>query len=281
MLSVDADILWRLAPPQGGARKARQREIIDGMGPSFAATLDGYDINTPLRIAHFLAQVAEESDGFCTTEEYASGQEYEGRRSLGNTHPGDGPLYKGRGLIQLTGRANYATIGAILKLPLEKSPLTVNEPVVYLLVSCEYWKKRVINPHCDADDVISVTHLVNGGLNGIEMRRAYLAKAKALLAGLAAADLEPLGGGIAVLHRGTEGSAVTMLQQRLVAAGYPIALDGDFGPATELAVKHFQAAAKLDPDGIVGAATWTALQSVAGAPSAPAPAPAPAKGKTS
>jgi len=114
-----------------------------------------------------------------------------------------------------------------------------------------------------------VTYRVNGGYNGIEQRRAYLTKAKALVAGLASQGAEPPGGGLAVLHRGSAGPVVAILQQRLSALGYPVALDGDFGPATELAVRHFQMAAKLDSDGIVGAETWMTLQ-----PAAPNAAPA-------
>ena len=260
MLSVDADLLLALAPQAPGQRARRQKEIIDGMGASLAATLDDYAINTPLRIAHFLAQVAEESDGFCTTEEYASGRAYEGRVNLGNTEPGDGPLFKGRGLIQLTGRANYAKVGKELKLPLEAEPRSVSDPYVYLLVSCVYWRDRDINPHADADDIVTVTHLVNGGQLGIDVRRAYLSRAKALLAGLGAQDAVPPGGGMSVLHRGSEGPEVGMLQRSLAAAGYPVALDGDFGPATELAVRHFQTATGLAGDGIVGAETWGILQ---------------------
>lgn len=268
MLPVDTDLLHALAPKQSGRRALRQREIIDGMGAAIAATLDRYEINTPLRVAHFLAQVAEESDGFCTTEEYASGEAYEGRRDLGNVEHGDGPRYKGRGLIQLTGRANYAAVGERLKLDLVEQPLSVNDPYVYLLVSCEYWQQRDINRFCDEDNVRSVTYSVNGGYNGLDMRMAYLAKAKALIAGLVAQDVTHPSGGLAVLHRGNQGDMVALLQQNLAAAGYPVALDGDFGPATELAVKHLQAAEGIAADGVVGAATWTVLRNEAPADAA-------------
>jgi putative chitinase len=259
MLAVGVTLLNQLAPLQSGARLARQQEILTGMGDAYAATLDSYQINTPLRIAHFLAQTAEESDGFCTTEEYASGQAYEGRKDLGNVNPGDGVLFKGRGLIQLTGRANYAQVGTKLGLDLVGNPASVNTPITYLLVACVFWQGKNINQPADADDVITVTHLVNGGQNGIDSRKAYLAKAKALLAPLSAGAVAPPGGGMPVLYRGLSGGAVANLQKALAAAGYPVALDGDFGPATELAVQHFQAAKGLVVDGIVGAATWSAI----------------------
>src|SRR5215469_9026868 len=106
MLPVNADLLRAVAPRQSGRRAEQQARIIDEVGKILASTLEKYEINTPLRVAHFIAQTCHESDGYCTTEEYASGAAYEGRRDLGNTEPGDGRLFKGRGLIQLTGRAN-------------------------------------------------------------------------------------------------------------------------------------------------------------------------------
>jgi putative chitinase len=265
MLTITAAILDALAPGQGGQRATRQQQIIIGMADPFSATLDQYEINTPLRIAHFLSQIAEESDGFCTTEEYASGQAYEGRKDLGNTMPGDGVRFKGRGLIQLTGRANYAAVGTELKMDLVGQPQSVCDPYTYLLVSCVFWQKNNINIYADKDDVVSVTQVVNGGQNGIDARKAYLAKAKLLLAPLVAGTALPPGGGMAVLYRGSTGDGVRRLQSQLSARGYPVALDGDFGPATELAVRHFQAQAGVTADGVVGAQTW-GLLSGGGAP---------------
>jgi len=259
MLTITSAILYDLAPGQSGQRAVRQQQIITGMADPFSTTLDQYEINTPLRIAHFLSQTAEESDGFCTTEEYASGQAYEGRKDLGNTTPGDGVRFKGRGLIQLTGRANYAEMGTVLKLDLVGQPQSVSDPYVYLLVSCVFWQKNNINKYADLDDVISVTQIVNGGQYGIETRKAYLAKAKLLLAPLVAGGALPPGGGMPVLYRGSTGAAVTRLQSQLSAKGYPLTLDGEFGPATELAVRHFQAQAGLAVDGVVGAQTWGRL----------------------
>ena len=172
MLPIGEPQLRQLAPSETGVRRTRQTEIIHDMGGAFAATLDAYGINTPLRIGHFMAQIAYESDGFCTTEEYASGRAYEGRADLGNVHAGDGPLFKGRGLIQLTGRVNYRATGAKLRLDLEGKPRSVNDPVIYLLVSCVFWEEKAVNHACDADDVIAVTRLVNGGVNGLIGRKS-------------------------------------------------------------------------------------------------------------
>jgi putative chitinase len=262
MIPVDATTLKALAPAESGKRAQRQSEIIAGIGATLGVTLARYAIDTPLRVAHFLAQTAHESDGFCTTEEYADGRAYEGRRDLGNIEPGDGPRYKGRGLIQLTGRMNYAFTGKELGLDLLAAPLSVNDPVTYLLVACLFWTRLKINPHCDADDLYAVTRLVNGGLYGLDSRRAYLARAKALVAPLAAtADAaKPVGplvaAGQPVLCRGMTGQAVAQLQQELAAHGYPVARDGDFGPGTEVALRHFQAAHGLPPDGVTGPALW-------------------------
>lgn len=256
---VDGTLLRRIAPAISGGRAAHQASIIDGMSNALGSVLALYAIDTPLRIAHFLAQLAHESDGFCTVEEYASGAAYEGRRDLGNTEPGDGRRFKGRGLIQLTGRTNYGWVGEALGLPLLQQPETVSDPHVYLLVSCEFWKRRSIVAKSDADDLVGVTRIVNGGLNGLDSRRAYLAKAKRHLADLAAATAPPTPD-MTVLRLGSEGEAVGELQRALATRGYPVGIDGLFGHATLLAVQHIQAMAGLNADGIVGGRTWTALK---------------------
>src|SRR6185436_14329439 len=70
-----------------------------------------YEIDTPQEYAHFLAQACHETDHFKTLREYASGKGYEGRADLGNTQAGDGPRFRGRGIFQTTGRANYLQLG--------------------------------------------------------------------------------------------------------------------------------------------------------------------------
>lgn len=262
MISVDGDFILKVAPRFSGNKAAAQARIVGALSAIFAPTLDAYEINTKLRIAHFMGQVTHECAGFRTTEEFASGAAYEGSRKLGNIQPGDGKRYKGRGLIQLTGRDNYRTIGEKLALPLEDNPEIASEPATSLKIACEYWKSRKINSAADLDDLIKATKLVNGGLNGLEDRRKYLRMAKDALAvidGMRVAADE--GGSTVVLRRGSFGNAVGDLQELLRAKGYDVTVDHDFGPATELAVMHFQKSTGLEQDGIVGNNTWTALRS--------------------
>ena len=106
--------------------------IVNNLAQFLPKVLDDYGINTKLRISHFLAQIAHESAHFRTLEEYASGAAYEGRKDLGNVYKGDGRRYKGRGVIQLTGRANYRKYGKILGIDLENHPERASEPEISL-----------------------------------------------------------------------------------------------------------------------------------------------------
>ncbi len=261
MLPVDADFIRKVAPRFSGKPAEAQAAIISAIGPVLAATLERYDIGTPLRIAHFMGQVTHECAGFRTTQEFASGAAYEGRRDLGNTQAGDGRRFKGRGLLQLTGRANYKTYGEALGIDLVNQPERAAEPVLSLVIACEYWTRRAINKAADADDLVAATRLVNGGQNGLDERGAYLRKAKAALAEMRAVVVAAQEGGLTpVLRRGSHDDAVGELQSLLRAKGHPVAVDNDFGAATELAVIAFQRAHGLEADGIVGRRTWEALR---------------------
>ena len=141
-------------------------------------------------------------------------------------------------------------------------------PVLSLKIACEYWKRRKINAACDRDDIVEVTKLVNGGMNGLEDRRRYTTKAKTAIArleGFVLAGEAPPAGGRPVLRRGSKGAAVTELQRALRKLGFMLAVDADFGPGTEVAVAAFQSANQLDVDGIVGNDTWVALDKARGA----------------
>jgi putative chitinase len=135
-------------------------------------------IASPLRLAHFLAQLIHESGSFRYMEEIASGQAYEGRRDLGNTQPGDGKRYKGRGPIQITGRANYRRYGARIGIDIERHPDIAALPSIGLHLALEYWRVNGLNTLADADNVLGITKLINGGTNGLADRKAQLAKVK-------------------------------------------------------------------------------------------------------
>lgn len=138
-------------------------------------------LDTPLRLAHFMGQCAHESGGFIYMEEIASGAAYEGRADLGNTQPGDGKRYKGRGPIQLTGRANYRAFGREVGIDFESHPELVSHPSIGLLAAVRYWNSRNLNAKADANDLIGITKAINGGTNGLHDRTERTAKAMALV----------------------------------------------------------------------------------------------------
>jgi putative chitinase len=157
-------------------------EKIDLLYDPLARAMNKYGINTGLRAAHFIAQVGHETASFLYMEEIASGAAYEGRTDLGNTQPGDGKLFKGRGLIQLTGRTNYTAYSKDCGVDYVKNPTAVcSDPFVCVDVAGWYWNKRKINELADKDDVKAVTKAVNGGYNGLDDRMDYLSRAKAVL----------------------------------------------------------------------------------------------------
>jgi putative chitinase len=141
-----------------------------------------YGITTPLQMAHFIAQVGHESGSLLYSEEIASGAAYEGRRNLGNTKPGDGVRFKGRGLIQLTGRSNYTAYSKYTGIDYVSNPeIVANDPMVSVDASCWFWVDRKLPALAEADDVKAVTRTINGGYNGLDERIANLRRAKAVL----------------------------------------------------------------------------------------------------
>jgi len=140
------------------------------------------NINTPLRLAHFLAQVGHESGALRYSEEGKSGAAYEGRVDLGNTQPGDGKLFKGRGLIQITGRANYKAYGDARGKDYITDPTRLaTDPAVAVDSAFWYWNAHNLNTLADADNVNAITYKINGGYNGLDDRKAKLARARCLL----------------------------------------------------------------------------------------------------
>lgn len=149
--------------------------------PFIVAAMQRFEINTLLRAAAFLAQLAHESGEMRYMEEIASGKAYEGRKDLGNTQPGDGKRYKGRGPIQLTGRANYARYGQLLGLDLITHPEQAATKEVGFLIASQFWKLNGLNELADNQEFKKITKRINGGENGLDARLRYYTVAKKVL----------------------------------------------------------------------------------------------------
>lgn len=152
-------------------------------GPLVAA-MKTNQINTPLRQVHFLAQLGHESGSLRYTAELASGAAYEDRIDLGNTQPGDGPRFKGRGLIQITGRTNYTNYGSDRGQDYITDPnpsLLATDPNIAADCSGWFWATRHLNELADNDDLLTITQRINGGTNGLDDRTSRLKLAKCLL----------------------------------------------------------------------------------------------------
>ena len=183
------DQLMAIVP---GLKADKAKVIIDALTPVLEQLplKDGAflktEINTPIRQAHFLAQLAHESDGFKASEEYASGKEYEGRKDLGNLHPGDGRRYKGRGWMEITGEFNYVAFRKDTGIDIvddpndpadDNDPKRASTPENSAKIAVWYWAKHGLNKYADADDIETITRRINGALNGLPSRQAYLERA--------------------------------------------------------------------------------------------------------
>lgn len=148
--------------------------------------LHTYDITTTPRICAFLAQVGHESGGLRYSRELWGPTKqqagYEGRADLGNTSPGDGYRYRGRGLIQITGRANYEACGRCLGVDFVKFPERMETPMNAALSAGWFWSTRNLNALADARDFTGITRRINGGTNGLSDRISYLNRAESALA---------------------------------------------------------------------------------------------------
>lgn len=140
-----------------------------------------FEINTPLRQAAFLAQIGHESGQLRYVCELASGKEYEGRSDLGNTQVGDGVRFKGRGLIQITGRSNYIACGKALALDLMLHPELLEEPESACRSAGWFWKTRGLNELAEAGEFEKITRRINGGTNGMADRLALFQIAQKVL----------------------------------------------------------------------------------------------------
>jgi putative chitinase len=248
--------------------------------------LPKYEINTPNRIAGFFAQCGHESMNFTALSEnlnyraetleklfskyfskagrnaadYVKQPEkianviYANRMGNGDTASGDGYRFRGRGVIQLTGRDNYTSFGMSIGLMATDVIDHVQTKKGALESACWYWNSRKINLACDENDIVKMTKLVNGGTIGLEDRRKHYEQALAVLGGAVPAPITNAAAIPGVLKKGSTGEAVKRMQAELGLED-----DGVFGPGTEVAVKKWQAANGLAADGIVGPKTLAKL----------------------
>ncbi len=141
-------------------------------------TFEKFSILTPTIQSHFLAQICHESGCFRYTEEIASGDAYDTRVDLGNTpeKDGDGRLYKGRGLIQLTGKSNYKKLSNYFKVDFVKNPSLLKSPAWACKSAGWFWITKNLNELAIKNDFLRITYLINGGFNGLEDRLKYFKK---------------------------------------------------------------------------------------------------------
>lgn len=158
--------------------------------PPLNSAMAEYDIDSAPRVAAFIAQVAHESGEFRWMEEIWGPTDAQRRYEppsalatrLGNTQPGDGVRFKGRGPIQLTGRANYQRFGQLLGVDLVGAPESAAAPQVAFRIAALYWANRGLNALADAGDFREITRRINGGFNGLPDRTKYFERAKTALA---------------------------------------------------------------------------------------------------
>ena len=167
---ITLDTLKAICPRADEGRLAKWVEPLN-------VAMDEWQIDSPQRQAAFLAQTAHESGQFYYVREIASGEAYEGRKDLGNTEPGDGVRFKGRGLLQLTGRANYAACGAALGLDLLGEPSLLELPENAARSAAWFWWSRKLNGLADAANFRAITLRINGGLTGYKDRLAFYERA--------------------------------------------------------------------------------------------------------
>jgi putative chitinase len=169
MREITAEDLQAIVP---GLSEERAALVAASLNPAMAWA----GIDTLERQAPFIAQCAHESDHFKTMREYASGRAYEGREDLGNTEPGNGVRFKGRGFIQVTGRANYTQAGADLNLDLVNNPELAESPEVAGYIAAWFWltggnslenpRKPDCNDMADRGDFRGITKRINGQADG-------------------------------------------------------------------------------------------------------------------
>ena len=161
------------------------RSVAGVFVPVLNTAMQRYQIVGRKRVAAFIAQLGHESGQLRYVREIwgptPAQAKYEGRADLGNTQPGDGSKYRGRGLIQITGRANYAACGEALGLDLITQPELLELPQYASMSAAWFWKQNGLNDLADRDQFNTITRRINGGLNGLQDRLEIWSRARAVL----------------------------------------------------------------------------------------------------
>ena len=139
--------------------------------PHLVKYMTEYGIDTTARVSAFISQIIHESGSFRYTQEIASGKAYEGRKDLGNVKFGDGKRFKGRGLIQITGRSNYEQISKFTGIDFLHTPTLLETPEYAVMSACWWWNSRSLNALADKYMFTAITKIINGGFNGLEERK--------------------------------------------------------------------------------------------------------------
>ena len=196
---INKELLIRIAGKHATADVMKELELV----------MDRYEINTPLRLCHFLAQVLHESaclqrrvenlnyseqgllatfpkyftpeqaKAYARKPEMIANRVYANRMGNGPESSGDGWRYRGRGFIQITGKDNYQSASNDLGIDFVEAPEFMEQ--CPMIVSGWYWDKRKLNLLADQDDIATITRRVNGGLNGFNDRKYYFEKCKEII----------------------------------------------------------------------------------------------------
>ena len=209
--------------------------------PFINRIMEIYEIDTPLRASAFLAQIAHESAELRFMEEIwgptAQQKKYEPPSDvatrLGNTQPGDGFRYRGRGPIQITGRSNYKRFGDLLGVDLVGNPDLAATPQFAFSTAGLFWKMNGLNELADVQDFITITRRINGGLNGLAERQKYYEIAKNVLGAEDPGDFAFSASGVAPDNEASD------LPPTVLPRGHEsIEMDSARGAATSAASQH-------------------------------------------
>jgi len=187
-MEITVEQMYRIAPTTKRYYAGTKQTLAEVYVPYMNTYFKEFGIDSPIKVCHYLAQVLHESGGLRYTEELASGSAYEGRKDLGNVMKGDGVKFKGRGLIQLTGRRNYQRYKNYCGYDVVSNPKLLSRPLGATRSSCWFFTKgcgRNLCGYAVADDgentetvLKLITKVVNGGYNGLNSRRSLLEAAK-------------------------------------------------------------------------------------------------------